>query len=265
MAEIFNGYWLGYQVPNGPTLNKTPSFIDHLTLFVAGPNPDSTLSTDYLCSQFGEDQIKQWVAEVRSRGQKVFLSLMDSETTPWNEVDMSTFGASVEQAISAWGLDGLDIDAESGMAEEMYVPTFIDLADQLSSFLRGMGKPLTYTCYQGCAPGSRDYEILSKIKDQVTFVNLMAYWDDIDSYHDLFLEYANLVGSEKVTFGIKPGKEGAEESTQLKTAALLAKSNPPGGKKAGVMLFATNRDFPELSGQPEWAYSKLIKKALQRR
>ncbi|HEY8502144.1 MAG TPA: hypothetical protein VIL21_05625, partial [Solirubrobacterales bacterium] len=100
MAQIFNGYWLGYQVPHGPTLEKTPSFVDHLTLFLAGPNPDSTLSTEYLCSQFGENQIKQWVTQVRSRGQKVFLSLMDNETTPWSKVDMPTFGVSVEQAIS---------------------------------------------------------------------------------------------------------------------------------------------------------------------
>lgn len=261
MAQIFNGYWLGYQVPHGPTLEKTPPFIDHLTLFLAGPNPDSTLSTDYLCSQFGEDQIKQWVAEVRARGTKVFLSLIDNEAMPWSEVDMLTFGASVEKAISAWNLDGLDIDAESSMGEREFAPAFVDLANGLSSLLGD--KPLTYTCYQGCEPGSNDYEILSRIQEEVTFVNLMAYWDDFDTYQELFLEYANLVGSEKVTFGIKPGKNGAEESTQLETAAQLAKWNPSGGK-AGVMMFGTNRDFPELSGQPEWTYSKLIDKALNR-
>lgn len=262
MAQIFNGYWLGYQDPHGPTLEKSPTFIDHLTLFLAGPNPDSTLSTEYLCSQFGEDQIKQWVAEVRARGQKVFLSLIDNEATPWSKVDMQTFGVSVEQAISTWGLDGLDIDAESSMGDAEFVPAFIALANELSSLLGD--KPLTYTCYQGCEPGSNDYEILSQIKDEVTFVNLMAYWDDFDTYWELFREYAKLVKSEKVTFGIKPGKNGAEESTQLETAAQLAKSNPPGGEKAGVMMFGTNRDFPELSGQPEWTYSKLIDKALDR-
>lgn len=262
MAQIFNGYWLGYQVPHGPTLEKTPPFIDHLTLFLAGPNPDSTLSTDYLCSQFGEDQIKQWVAEVRARGQKVFLSLIDNEATPWSKVDMQTFGASVEQAISTWGLDGLDIDAESSMGDAEFVPAFIALANELSSVLGG--KPLTYTCYQGCQPGSADYEILSAIKDKVTFVNLMAYWYGVDEYDHLFLEYAKLVGNEKVTFGVKPGKEGAEESTRYDTAGQLAKQNPPGGEKAGVMMFGTNRDFPELSGRPEWAYAKLINKALNR-
>lgn len=263
MAQIFNGYWLGYQDPHGPTLEKTPSFIDHLTLFLAGPNPDSTLSTDYLCSQFGEDQIKQWVAEVRKRGTKVFLSLIDNEQMPWSKVDMQTFGVSVEQAISTWGLDGLDIDAESSMGDAEFAPSFVALANELSSFLGG--KPLTYTCYQGCQPGSNDYKILSKIKGKLTFVNLMAYWYDVDEYHELFLEYAKLVGSEKVTFGIKPGKEGVEESTGFQTAAQLAKSNPPGGKKAGVMMFGTNRDFPALSGRPEWAYSELINQALQRR
>jgi GH18 family chitinase len=260
MAEIFDAYWLGYQEPHGQTLQETPDFIDYVTLFLAGPTEESKVTTSYLCKVYGEEQIKQWVKEVRAQGTKVLLSFIDNESAPWSKVDMDTFAASAKEVLDQWGLDGFDIDAESGMPPEEFVPRFVALAEALDGVLDG--KTLTYTCYEGCSPGSNDYEILSKIKDMVSWVNLMAYWNQAGTYIRLFEEYASLVGDEKVAFGVKPGYEGEDQSTLLKAVEELSAWNPKGGSKAGMMMFGTNRDNPEFTKQPEWTYAKAIQHGL---
>lgn len=256
MAEIFNAYWLGYQEPRGQTLEQTPDFIDYVTLFLAGPDKESKVTTSYLCKVYGEEQIRQWVKDVRAQGTKVLLSFLDSEPVPWSKVDMHTFAASAKEVLDQWELDGFDIDAESGMPSEEFVPRFVALAEALHSVLDG--KTLTYTCYEGCSPGTNDYEILSKVKDLVSWVNLMSYWDQAGTYIRLFEEYASLVGNEKVAFGVKCGCEGEEESTLLKTVEELAAWNPKGSSKAGMMMFGTNRDNPGFTTLPEWTYAKTI-------
>ncbi len=260
MAEIFNAYWLGYQEPRGQTLDQTPDFIDHVTLFLGGPDAESKVTTSYLCKVYGEEQIRQWVKDLRARGTKVLLSLMDSEPVPWSDVDMETFAASAKETLERWELDGFDIDAESGMPEEEFVPRFVALAEALSDTLGG--KTLTYTCYEGCNPGSHDYEILSQVKGLLSWVNLMAYWDRTGTYIRLFEEYAALVGDERVAFGVKPGDDGLEESTLIETVRELSEWNPDGGSKAGMMMFGTNRDNPEFTKLPEWTYAKTIHNCL---
>lgn len=261
MAEVFNAYWLGYQEPRGQTLYQTPDFIDYVTLFLAGPTTESKVTTSYLCKVYGEEQIRQWVKDVRARGTKVLLSFMDNESAPWSSVDMDTFAASAKETLEAWELDGFDIDAESEMPAEHFVPSFIALAEALHGVLDG--KTLTYTCYEGCSPGSADYEILSKVKDLVSWVQLMKYWEGAGGYIRLFEEYAGVVGDEKVAFGAKCGCEGSEESTLLETVEKLAGWDPKGSSKAGMMMFGTNRDNTEFTTKPEWTYAKTIRSKLK--
>ncbi len=260
MTEIFDAYWSGYQEPPGQTLQETPDFIDYVTLFLAGPDEESKVTTSYLCRVYGEEKIRQWIEEVRARGPKVLLSFIDNESAHWNNVDMDTFAASAKETLEQWELDGFDIDAESGMPDQEFVPRFVALAEALSGVLDG--KTLTYTCYEGCNPGSNDYEILSKIKDSVSWVNLMAYWNQAGTYIRLFEEYASLVGNEKVAFGVKPGYGGEDQSTLLKTVEELSAWNPKGGSKAGMMMFVTNRDNPAFTKLPEWTYAKTIHNGL---
>lgn len=261
MAEIFDAYWLGYQEPPCQTLERTPDFINYVTLFLAGPTEESKVTTAYLCKVYGEEQIRQWVKDVRARGIKVLMSFMDNESAPWSNVNMATFAASAKETLEEWELDGFDIDAESGMPEEDFVSSFIALAKALSGVLDG--KTLTYTCYQGCNPGDNDYEILSKVKDQVSWVQLMAYWNQAGTYKRLFEEYAAVVGNEKVAFGVKCGCEGKEESTLLKAVEELAEWDPVDSSKAGMMMFGTNRDNPKFTTKPEWTYAKTIHNKLK--
>lgn len=260
MAEIFNAYWLGYQEPPGQTLQQTPDFIDYVTLFLAGPDEESKVTTSYLCKVYGEEQIRQWVKDVRAQGTKVLLSFMDSEQVFWSKVDMETFAASAKETLERWELDGFDIDAESGMLGEDFVPRFVALTEALRDVLDG--KTLTYTCFKGCNLGSYDYEILSQVKGLISWVNLMAYWDRTGTYIRLFEEYAALVGNEKVTFGVKPGHDPEEEATLLKTVEELTAWNPKNSSKAGIMMFGTNRDNPAFTKLPEWTYAKAIHNGL---
>jgi hypothetical protein len=261
MAEVFDAYWLGYQEPTGQTLAQTPDLIDYVTLFLAGPTEEGTVTTAYLCKVYGEEKIKQWVKEVRARGTKVLLSFLDNESAPWSNVNMDTFAASAKETLEEWELDGFDIDAESGMPPEEFVPCFIALTEALSGVLDG--KTLTYTCYEGCNPGDSDYEILSSVKDLVSWVQLMAYWNQAGSYKRLFEEYAGVVGNEKVAFGVKCGCEGSEQSTLLETVKELAEWDPVDSSKAGMMMFGTNRDNPKFTTQPDWTYAKTIHKKLK--
>jgi hypothetical protein len=260
MAQIFNAYWLGYQEPTGQTLDQTPEYIDHVTLFLAGPTAESKVTTAYLCKVYGEEQIVEWVGKVRARGQKVLLSFLDNETH-WNEVDMPTFAASAREVMDKWGLDGFDIDAESSMPEGVFAPSFIELAEALSGILDG--KLLTYTCYQGCGPDSNDNAILSKIRGQLSWVQLMAYWNDAGGYEDLYRQYANVVADDMVAIGVMPGKEGTgDQSTRLEDVKKLSAWNPPGSSKAGMMMFGTNRDNPQFTAEPDWTYAQAIREEL---
>lgn len=260
MAEIFNAYWLGYQEPTGQTLEQTPDFIDYVTLFLAGPTKESKVTTAYLCKVYGEEKIRQWVKDVRAQGTKVLLSFMDNDEAHWNEVDMGTFAASAKETLDEWELDGFDIDAESAMAEEDFVPSFVALAEALGGVLDG--KTLTYTCYEGCGRGTHDHEILSKVKDKISWVQLMSYWDSARSYIELFEEYAGVVGNDKVAFGVKCGCEGNEQSTLLETVEELSAWDPKDSSKAGMMMFGTNRDNPQFTTLPEWTYAKTIRSKL---
>ncbi|MGO9320698.1 MAG: hypothetical protein ACLQBY_07865 [Solirubrobacteraceae bacterium] len=260
MTEIFDGYWLGYQDPPGQTLDQTPAYVDHVTLFVAGPDESSRLDTSYLCSKYKAPQIIDWVRGLQAQGQKVLLSILDTPTVHWNKVDIPTFAASVrEVALGEWGLDGIDVDAESEMPEAEFVSSFVELVDEIAAVLQS-GQLLAYTCYQGCYPESQDNQILSKVQQHLNWVNLMAYWDEPPAAVALFEQYASVVGERRVAFGVKPGHEGEDQSTLLATVEALAKWEPTGEPKAGMMLFGLNRDNPTFTQLPEWTFAEAIER-----
>ena len=69
MKQILNGYWGGY-FDSLITLDQTPIFYNYITLAFVGPNHDSSLTTDFLCSNYKPEQIISWIKELQKKETK---------------------------------------------------------------------------------------------------------------------------------------------------------------------------------------------------
>jgi chitinase len=239
------GYWGGY-FDSDITLDLTPDFYDYVILAFSGPTNHNTVTTEFLCSKYSEDTIIKWIKTLQSRGIKVLMSIIDSPTVHWDQVNIPNFANSVKEIIlDKWGCDGLDIDAESGMANN-YISNFILLATELKRVLNN--KILTYTCYTGTQ--GPDGEILKHINDFIDWVQIMAYFDDFDDMISLYNDYNTIV--KEIVIGVKAGTE----FTLLPEVEKLCKWKK--GKK-GIMLWTINRDTESFTGYPKFTWSNTIK------
>jgi len=244
MKQIINGYWGGY-FDSQITLDKTPILFNYITLAFVGPNSDSTLTTEFLCSVYKPHQIIKWIKDLQNKGQKVLVSIIDSPSTHWDQVDIPKFAQSAKEIlIDQWGVDGFDIDAESGM-QNNYVSNFILLASELKKVLKN--KILTYTCYTGT--DGPDGDILYHIKEHISWINLMAYFISTSEYIDLYQNYNKIIPN--ITIGVKAGTE----CTLLPEVIDLCKWNPD---KFGMMLWTINRDTFTFTKQHNYTWSYTI-------
>ena len=124
MDKVINGYWGGY-FDSPLTLNKTPDYFNVVTLAFAGPDKDSSVTTDFLCSRFSKEIIIRWMKDLKkiNPSVKILLSIIDNPTYHWNNVNLDLFTDNVLTIINEWGLDGIDIDGQSGMSEHCFVRT----------------------------------------------------------------------------------------------------------------------------------------------
>src|SRR5438270_1634636 len=107
MNKTFNGYWMGYQ-PSGNPLNATPPYVNKVTLFVAAPAPDGkSLDTNYLCKEYPKEQQIAWTKQLQQRGVEVLMSLMDTSSTHWDNVDIPAFAQNFKATVidGEWGLN----------------------------------------------------------------------------------------------------------------------------------------------------------------
>ena len=250
----FTTYWGGY-FDSPLTLDLTPQYIDVVSLAFVGPL-NNQVETKYLCSRYTEEQIIDWVRKLQERGQTVTMSLLDTPETHWNIVDKDTFAESIgEIAFEKWGVDGLDIDAESGMPDSVFVQNFVDLIKALRK-TNGDKFPISYTCYLGT--NGPDKDIINQVKEEIDFLQLMAYFDDTNSMKALFNDYCSIFPSDKIYIGVKAGNESG--CTPLKEVAQLSQWNI--NSKGGIMLWTANRDYPIFTGEVPWTYSETIHKNL---
>ena len=248
-SQIFVGYWGGYfNRTYSMPLDATPAYVDVVPLAFGCPMED-TLTLKFLCSQYTEDEVLAAVKKLQANGQKVIMSLIDTPTTNWNQIDLVTFAQSVKNiVIDEWGLDGIDIDAESSMASIDYVPAFIELAAEIRKAI-GSDKILTYTCYTG---SDDDQKILDATKQYLDGVNLMAYSLDQEGMVALFETYAQWFDPSRITIGVQTGV------TPLDEVANLTRWQPEGGSKGGMMLWTLSEDNPVVTGQPNQTWTKTI-------
>ena len=253
-APLFVGYWGGYfNMSYSLPLDATPSYVDVVTLAFGCPMED-TLTLKFLCSQYTEEEVLAAVKKLQANGQKVIMSLIDTPSTNWNQIDLVTFAQSVKNiVIDEWGLYGVDIDAESSMDPTDYVPAFIELAAEIRKAI-GPDKILTCTCYKGNAD---DQTILAATAQYFDGLNLMAYFYNKDEMIALFNTYAQWFDPSRITVGVKAGV------TPLDEVASLAKWQPQSGSKGGMMLWTLSEDNPVVTGQPDQTWTKKIEANLR--
>ena len=249
----FFGYWGGYfNRTTALALNKTPPYVDIVSLAFGCPIND-TLTLMFLCSQFTEDEMLGQVKQLQARGQKVILSLIDTPTTNWNKIDLNIFAESVKNiAIDEWGLDGIDIDAESSMEEADYAPAFIELITAVRKAI-GPEKILSYTCYTG---SDDDSKILAATGQYLNSVNLMAYFDNMDDMISLYYTYSKWFDPTRIRIGVKAGM------TPLDEVANLTKWQPQNNTKGGMMLWTLGQDSSLVTGQPNGTWASTIENNL---
>ena len=253
--QIITTYWGGYFSSPKQTLDKCPKYVNVVILAFIGPLPDSTVETSFLCSKYSKTQIKEWVKEVQSRGTKVLMSILDTPQTHWNKVDFNIFGDSLREVMEEWGVDGFDIDAESGMPCNVFAEKFIELINCVRNVI-GNDKFLTYTCYTGEA--GYDGEILSKTKDKIDLLQTMAYFDNFETMRDLYNYYSQFM-KNNICIGVKAGNPGG---TSLKEVIKICNWN---SNKKGIMLWTMNRDNPIFTKHPEWTWLNTINYNLKQR
>jgi len=256
MNERFVAYWGGY-FDSDMTLDKTPDYIDTVILAFGGPDKNK-LTVEFLLSKYTEEQVVSWIKDCQSRGIKVLLSIIDNPDNHWNQIDIDLFCKDTyEKMIVGWGLDGIDIDAESAMPESVYVQCFVTLATSLHKYMSS-DKILSYTCYTGSA--GPDGAILSKIRTKIDFINLMAYFDDFNGMIDLFNDYSKVMPPHLITIGVKAGDKAVDPSTTpIEEVAKLCCWNPTNTSKYGIMLWTFNRDIKAFTGQEDLLWTKTIK------
>ena len=253
--QIINCYWGGY-FDSPHTLDKTPDNIQYVTLAFSNPTIDSQLSTEFLCSKYSDKEIIIWVKFLQIKGIKILMSIIDSPTIHWNTIDKVKFAKSVNEiAINKWGLDGIDIDAESGMSEN-YCENFISLVENIRNEIP-QDKIITYTCYQGIE--LNDGIILKSIKDKINWINLMAYFDSFDGMVNLFNDYNKIIDEKNIIIGVKAGADDDYSRTPVDEVAKLCKWNL---NKKGMMLWTLNRDCNSFTGKTDWLWLNTIKENL---
>lgn len=264
-TKIFNGYWMGYQ-PNGNTLGETPAYVNKVTLFVAAPGPDGkSLDVNYLCKAYSQEQQIAWVKQLQAQGTEVLMSLMDTGNMHWNDVDIPAFAQNVKDVAidGPWGLNGIDIDLESGMPSNVWAKTFTELIQEFRTVLgpknttNSSGQCISRLSVAAYRP-SLEQPILQAAGSDLDWLNTMAYWNDAADNEALFKTYTAWVQQVNMGIGVDY-QSGASTDLQqtIKMAAYAAET-----ANCGMMEFALNNDCEYYIQQPQWTYASAINNAL---
>lgn len=263
MSGVFFAYWQGF-TPTGPeplaapALRLTPAYVDIVALAFALPAPGSAIDTDFLTSKNSKESILADAAFLRSRGQKVVMSLNGNPNMLWNDLDPTRFANNVKALAAEWNLDGIDLDNEDPDYRHNPDQRFVDL---IKATRDTMGDKFTLS-YPAFLPWRDGF--LAKVRDELTLVNTMAYWNDATYGVGLYQNYADLVGPEKVCIGVKPGLNMQDQSTPIAAVPLLAAYQPTGARKAGMMMYSLSLDVEPVTGQPRFSWAQMVHDAMAR-
>ncbi|MBP9722311.1 MAG: hypothetical protein KBD64_04035 [Gammaproteobacteria bacterium] len=271
----FVTYWEGYPEDDASgkkirpfPLNEISDQATHVPIAFCAPakaHPDDPLATTWEFDDsfvYTKAQILAWIAELKTKrgdSQKILLSFQDTPDIHWYpNVDLAAFAKNLAKDIYAYGIDGVDIDAESGMGEnknrkgfigprhkdDPYVPTFIKLITLLRTELDSLAvlhpkipaKIISYTCY---TQSDYDKQILAVTKNCIEYLMTMAYWDTLSADIVLFQTYAEMIGdSSKIGIGVACQPSGTDMATVKAVGKWLVLNN-----YRSMMLWSATRDL----------------------
>ena len=229
--ETLYTYWLGFA--GGNDISATPTSPNVVALAFGVTDWFSTIGLDYLTSKYSMQEIAAGVKLLRSRGQKVVLSINGATNLEkgWSTLDPAQFASNAQFVVRSLGLDGIDLDNEDpGPVSPNFPLVIAALRAQL-----GPEALITLPVYMGI---ERD-AYLGAVKDFITAVNTMAYWLDYGGQIALYEQYASVVGPAKVGIGVSNPGSG-DNSTPLGAVSKLAQYVPSGGSKYGMMFWNLN-------------------------
>ena len=112
---------------------------------------------------------------------------------------------------------------------------------------------MSYTCYT-CS--EQDKQILTAIKDICTTVTTMDYFDNFSAMINTAKFYADIVGKNKVSIGVKPGITPLSQVAELGPAVIQE------GFK-GIMLWSFDYDSSVYREQKDWAWTDAVHRSLE--
>ena len=238
--QKFVVYWLGYH-QDPPAIQSLPKGIDVVNLFLlnlASSAGGTTLDYNYITSQGTTwEEILSQAHAAQGNGVKVCVSIIPPNSDLiWNTIpDPETFAQNVSNLVTEWGLDGIDIDPEQGGVVDN--DTFVAVVQALSKYFgpaSDKGLIMSFASYEF----ENDEPVLTPCASLFNYVMLMGYFWLYDTMIAEFNQYAAVVGSQNLMFGIG----GDPWQTPLSETKLLAAWQPANGTKAGMMEFNINDD-----------------------
>jgi hypothetical protein len=252
--QIFEAYWLGYEASHqnggeGLDLKEIPDYIDVVKLAFVNLWPHNEVSPCHVFQKnHGWKYIKEGSTFLHKRNKKVMMSIIGTPDpdVKWNKIqNPEAFAFNAKRlVIDDLGLDGIDIDNEDF---ENPGEAFFKVVAALRQTLPQEAL-LTYTSY---IP-DRDLPWLKKYGNFFNWVSLMAYWKPYKEMIELFKQYADVLGNEKVLIGVA-NQANQGQNTPLEEVKQLA-SYPD---KGGIMQWA-------LSAEDSLKYAEAIHENLNK-
>lgn len=246
------GYWEGYDESNIQPypieqVSENVTIIQIAFIAPALPKSPSTVSTqwDYGISTvtYNARSIHHGIKMLQNRTERprILLSIMDTPDVLWNDVDIDIFSYNLMNLIEAWELDGINIDAESNMPYDKYVPTFIKLVKTLRESL-GPNRLLTYSTYDQT---SYDLEILNATRDDIDIVQTISYWANATDMIAAFQWYGHVMNDmSKIALGF------SVDLTNLMTIREVGEWLTNNGYNK-TMLWSVTQDVQAVSRYPD--------------
>lgn len=259
-GQTFTAFWLGY-VPTGgageaPPLGNTASYVDRVVLAFSNLYPGNVTCNGFLQKSSSADAIKAGLAEIRSKSPqtKQMLSIIGTPnpSVGWNDgiTDPTAFGQWLAYVCDDMGLDGIDIDNED--LNTFPGQPFVDTVKAMRAAMPN--KIITLDTYLF----NRDQQVIAELADDLTGISTMAYFLELSAMQDLVEQYATVIAPGKISIGVKADKVGLNQGTSLDDTIALAKWNPSGGAKAGMMLWNLSSDIEAVTGHPDGSWAKAI-------
>lgn len=211
------------------------------------PNNKSTMFTFGIAGRtYTLETIARDIQILQGKGIKVLISIMDTKSVHWNDVDHNIFVYNVLTLMELWNLDGINIDGESGMAKRVYVRNFVRL---IKTFRKTMDnwtangnltrKLLTYSTYQDI---SFDVDILAQTYNDIDILEVTSYFLNSTMMIKSFHHYARLMHDPtKVALGFAV-RETTIPILNNVTAWLKAHNS------STAMLWSASQDVKKING-----------------